>query len=49
MFETREKEQEEKVCLTKRDIEDGNMESTKVRMGKEDRDSLNIVPNVLRE
>ena len=36
MFETRKKEHEAKVRLTKRDIEDGNIESAEVRMGKED-------------
>ena len=36
MFETRKKEHEAKVCLTKKDIEDGNMESTEIRMGNED-------------
>ena len=36
MFETRKKEHEAKVRLTKRDIEDGNIESAEVRIGKED-------------
>ena len=36
MFETRKKEHELKVPLTKRDIEVGNIESAEVRMGKED-------------
>ena len=45
----RKREHEAKVCLTMRDIEDGSIESAEVRMGKEDGDSLNIVPNVLRE
>ena len=36
MFETRKKEHEAKVCLTIRDIEDRNIESAEVRMGKED-------------
>ena len=49
MFETRKKYHEAKVCLTKRNIEDGNIESTKVRMGKEDGGLANIVPNDLRE
>ena len=35
-FETRKKEHEAKVRLTKRDIGDGNIESAEVRMGKED-------------
>ena len=36
MFETRKKEHEAKVRLTKKDIEDGNIESAEIRMGKED-------------
>ena len=36
MFETRKKGHKAKVRLTKRDIEDGNIESAEVRMGKED-------------
>ena len=36
MFETRKKEYEAKVRLKKRDIEDGNSESAKIRMVKED-------------
>ena len=36
MFETRKKEHEAKVRLTKRDIEDGNIELAEVRMEKED-------------
>ena len=36
MFETRKKEQEAKVRLTNREIEDGNIESAEIRMGKED-------------
>ena len=36
MFETRKKEHEAKVCLTKKDIEHGNIESAETRMGKED-------------
>ena len=34
MFETKKKEHEAKVRLTKRDIEDGNIELAEVRMGK---------------
>ena len=36
MFKTRKKEHEAKSRLTKRDIEDGNIESVERRMGKED-------------
>ena len=36
MFETRKKEHEAHVRLKKRDIEDGNIESAEVRIGKED-------------
>ena len=36
MFETRKNEHEAKVRLTKKDIEDGNIESAEVRMGEED-------------
>ena len=35
MFETRKKEHEAKVRLTKKDIEDRNIESAEIRMGKE--------------
>ena len=36
MLETRKREYEAKVRLTKRDIEDGNIESAEIRMVKED-------------
>ena len=36
MFETRKKEHEAKIRLTKKDIEDGSIESAEIRMGKED-------------
>ena len=36
MFETRKKEHEAKVRLTKKDLEEGNIESAENRMGKED-------------
>ena len=36
MLETRKKGHEIKVRLTKRDIEDGNIELVEVKMGKED-------------
>ena len=50
MFETRKREHETKVRLAKWDIEDGNMESTEVRMGKEDGGlAKHIVPNVPME
>ena len=50
MFERRKREHETKVRLTKWDIENGNMESAEVRMGKEDGGlAKHIVPNVPME
>ena len=36
MFETRKKEHEAKVRLTKKDLEEGKLYSTETRSGKED-------------
>ena len=36
MFETRKKELEAKVRLTKKDLEEGKIDSAETRMGKED-------------
>ena len=36
MFETRKKEHEAKVCLNKKDLEEGKIELAETRMGKED-------------
>ena len=36
MFETRKKNHETKLRLTKKDVENGNIESAEIRMGKED-------------
>ena len=36
MFETKKKEHRQKLVLTKKDIEDGNIKSAVIRMGKED-------------
>ena len=35
MFETRKKNHETKLRLTKKDVENGNIESAEIRMGKE--------------
>ena len=36
MFEMRKKEHEAKVCLSKKDAEEGAIDSAETRMGKED-------------